>query len=158
MDFVGIVMFAMLVALCVFFIVCGIQFGRGKWLGLLSNKSPHPQRRILPRRTGMREKRNAPRSVRKKSALLLGRAFRMSCSPQLSHRFADYESGAYVRGYSAFRDNHVCPYVRFLHWRFLPPFPHDSKDSEALGERRSKGRSANVMRLARHEGLRTLFL
>ena len=65
MDFVGIVMFAVLVALCVFFIVCGIQFGRGKWLGLVIKQKP----------------------VRKKSALPLGRAFRMSCSPQLSHLF-----------------------------------------------------------------------
>lgn len=40
MEIVEVVMFVVLVVLCVFFIVCGIQFGRGKWLGLIVKQKP----------------------------------------------------------------------------------------------------------------------
>ena len=72
MDFVGIVMFAVLVALCVFFIVCGIQFGRGKWLGLVIKQKPASTKAHPSKKNGNARKEERAKKRQEKERLAIG--------------------------------------------------------------------------------------
>lgn len=72
MDFVGIVMFAVLVALCVFFIVCGIQFGRGKWLGLVIKQKPASTKAHPSKKNGNARKEERAKKCQEEERLAIG--------------------------------------------------------------------------------------
>ncbi len=72
MDFVGIIMFAVLVALCVFFIVCGIQFGRGKWLGLVIKQKPASAKAHPSKKNGNARKEERAKKRQEEERLAIG--------------------------------------------------------------------------------------
>ena len=72
MDFVGMVMFAVLVALCVFFIVCGIQFGRGKWLGLVIKQKPASTKAHPSKKNGNARKEERAKKCQEEERLAIG--------------------------------------------------------------------------------------
>ena len=72
MDFVGIIMFAVLVALCVFFIVCGIQFGRGKWLGIVIKQKPASAKAHPSKKNGNARKEERAKKRQEEERLAIG--------------------------------------------------------------------------------------
>lgn len=72
MDFVSMVMFAVLVALCVFFIVCGIQFGRGKWLGLVIKQNPASTKAHPSKKNGNARKEERAKKRQEEERLAIG--------------------------------------------------------------------------------------
>lgn len=63
------ILFAVLVILFFFFVACGIQFGRGKWLGLIIKQKPVAEKKHPSKKQG-NEKKEARAKRRQEEARL----------------------------------------------------------------------------------------